>query len=161
MVRKNESWRKSAILERHDPHDDGSYIKGRVFVGMAFDLPSDLSDVFQVIKSECEALDLVARRVDAIPGSAPIPNTILREIEEAEFLIFDLSDERPSVYYELGYAHGAGNRANEILLIAEAGSKIHFDAAQLSIVFYKSATDLRNKLPQELSTMISLARRED
>jgi hypothetical protein len=84
---------------------------------------------------------------------------VLRGIEEAELLIFDLTVERPNVYYELGYAHGVGNRATEILLIAKTGTKVHFDIAQLAIVFYDSATDLEQKLPRRLERMLIESRK--
>jgi hypothetical protein len=62
-------------------------------------------------------------------GSGFIIREITESIERAEFLVFDLSYERPNVYYELGYAHGVGNEAPEILLIAREGTSVHFDSA--------------------------------
>lgn len=158
MGRQNETWRNSAYLEDNDPDDSGDYIEGRVFVGMAFDMPSDISDVFQAIHRACKKTGLEARRVDNIPGSGPIPTKILREIEEAEFLIFDLSVEKPNVYYELGYAHGVGNRPIEILLIAKEGTKLHFDIAHLGVALYKSTTELEKNLPRLLRRMIDETR---
>ena len=158
MGRPDETWRNSAYLENHDPDDDGTFTKGLVFVGMAFDLPSSLSDNFRAIKSACNKLKLNAFRVDDEGGSGPIPNRILRAIEDAEFLIFDLTVERPNVYYELGYAHGCGNRPFEILLIAKSGTKMHFDIAQLAILFYESAIDVEKKLMPKLKQMIAATR---
>jgi hypothetical protein len=155
MTRLNETWRNSAYLENHIPEYNGEYIEGRVFVGMAFDVESEISDTYQAIRRACRKVDLEARRVDDAPGSGPIPTRILREIEEAEFLIIDLSVERPNVYYELGYAHGVGNRPIEILLIAKAGTTLHFDIAHLAVMFYESATDLEKKLPAKLRRMIA------
>ena len=54
--------------------------------------------------------------------------------------MIDLTVERPTVYYELGYAHGVGNRAIEILLIAKTGTHLHFDIAHLAVMYYDSAT---------------------
>jgi len=158
MGRQNETWRNSAYLEDHNPDDSGEYVEGRVFVGMDFDMPSDISDVYQAIRNACKKAGLEARRVDNIPGSGPIPTKIIREIEEAEFLIFDLSVERPNVYYELGYAHGVGNRPMEILLIAKEGTKLHFDIAHLGVELYKSATELEKNLPAMLKRMINETR---
>lgn len=158
MGRDTETWRNSAYLEDHDPNDSGEFTRGTVFVGMAFDLPSNLSDVFIALRRACSRLKLEAKRVDDEFGSGPIPHKILRAIEDAEFLIFDLSVERPNVYYELGYAHGVGNRPMDILLIAKSGTRLHFDIAQLSIVFYDSATELEKKIVPHLKAMIAATR---
>lgn len=158
MGRQNETWRNSAYLENIDRHYQGEFIKNRVFVGMAFDISSDISDAFQAIRRSCEKVSLDAFRIDDQVGSGPIPNRILREIEEAEFLVFDLSVERPNVYYELGYAHGVGNRAEDILLIAKLGTNIHFDIAHLNIHFYQSTTELERDLPEKFRKMIKITR---
>lgn len=151
---RNETWRQSAYSENVDPNDYGDYIEGRVFVGMAFDVPSNISDNYQAIKRACSAVGLDAQRVDDFQDSGPIPVQILRANEEAEFLIFDLLVERPNVYYELGYAHGVGNRSEDIVLIKEAGTKIHFDVAHLRILEYQSTLDLEHKLIPRLRYMI-------
>jgi hypothetical protein len=52
---------------------------------------------------------LHASRVDENVGSGIVIREISELIERAEFIICDLTLERPNVYYELGDAHGAGN----------------------------------------------------
>jgi hypothetical protein len=158
MGRDNETWYDSAYRDDYDEHDSGTFVRNLVFVGMAFDLPSEISDTYQAIKRACSNLGLNAMRVDDESDSGPIPVKILRGIEEAEFLVFDLSVERPNVYYELGYAHGAGNRANDIAIVAKTGTKVHFDVAQLAILFYESAIDLEQKLSKRLAKMIEATR---
>ncbi len=153
-MRKNETWRKSAYALLHKKGDKGKFQKNLVFVGMAFDLPSNLSDTYQAIKRSCEELGLNAVRVDDFQDSGPITVQVLKGIEDAEFLIFDLSADRPNVYYELGYAHGVGNRSEEIILLAKKGSKIHFDISSLRILEYSSVIDLENKLTLRLKNII-------
>jgi len=151
---RKETYRESAYAESVDPDDYGTFTKDLVFVAMAFDISSELSDTYQAIKRACSSLGLHAQRVDDEPDSGPIPVKILRAIEDAEFLVFDLTVERPNVYYELGYAHGVGNRSIEIDLIAKTGTKIHFDVAHLGVMFYESAIDLENKLVPRLKKMM-------
>ena len=155
---REETWRESAYALNVDEDDYGEYVEGLVFVGMAFDVPSDISDTFQAIKRACQKVGLDAKRVDDIQDSGSIPVQILKAIEDAEFLIFDLTVERPNVYYELGYAHGVGNRAEDIVLVAKEGEKIHFDIAHLRVIYYKTALDLENKLVPRLQHMIEHCR---
>jgi len=79
-------------------------------------------------------------------------------IEKAEFIIFDLTFERPNVYYELGYAHGVGNAPSNILLLAKEGTQLHFDIAQLRVRFYKSTENLRQIVKDNLNGMVAATR---
>ena len=99
----------------YDPDDDGDYIENLVFVGMPFQ-GSEMDDVYAAIKDECLRLGLNPKRVDENVGSGFVIKEITELIEDAEFIIFDLTRERPNVYYELGYAHGIGNEGADILL---------------------------------------------
>lgn len=136
--------------------DEPEFEKDLVFVIMPFSNLFD--DVYSAIKDECKKLHLKSIRVDETTGSGIVLRKIFNLIERAEFLIVDLTDERPNVYYELGYAHGVGNEENDILIIAKSGTKLHFDIAPLSVQFYSSTENLRSIVNNHLKRMIKLTR---
>jgi len=122
-----------------------------VFVIMPF---MGLSEAYSAIKDECNKLKLNAIRADEGVGSGFIIKEIITLIEEAEFIICDLTHERPNVYYELGYAHGVGNHSANILLIARKGTTLHFDIAPLRVQYYRSIEHLRSVVKDKLREML-------
>lgn len=142
----------------YDPDDQGEFEEGLVFVIMPFQ-GQDMSDAYAAIKDECKKLRLRATRVDENTGSGFVIREITDLIERSEFIICDLTNERPNVYYELGYAHGVGNEAMDILLIAKAGTTLHFDIAPLQVRFYTSSENLRTIVSSNLKSMIKETRR--
>lgn len=143
----------------YDPDDQGTFESNMVFVAMPF-LGDDVQDKYSAIKDECSKLGLQVNRVDENVGSGFIIKEITELIEQAEFIIFDLTQERPNVYYELGYAHGVGNEPLDILLIAKEGTKIHFDIAPMRIQFYKTTEHLRSIVALSLKEMIRKTRKK-
>ena len=142
----------------YDPYDPGEFKKGLVFVIMSF--KEELDNVYKVIEAECKKLNLETRRADQHTiGSGIIIKEITQLIEWAEFIICDLTYEPPNVYYELGYAHGVGNEAADILLIARDGTKLHFDAVPLRVHFYSSTEHLRGIISSNMKRMIEYTRR--
>lgn len=133
--------------------DNGEFIRGLVSVSMPFK-GEKWDEVYLTIRLECERLGLHAQRVDEFVTSGVVLRDIAKLIEDSEFLIFDLSGERQNVYYELGYAHGIGNEAKEILLIAEVDTKLHYDIAGLRVHFYSSIENLKSILIKGLEEMI-------
>jgi hypothetical protein len=124
-----------------------------VFVMMSF-LSDEMQDAYAAIQDACARIGLDALRIDENIGSGLIVREIATMINEAEFIVCDLTHERPNVYYELGYAHGTGNSADNILLIARDGTKPHFDIAPLRIHFYRSTEHLRSVISDKLDRMV-------
>lgn len=141
----------------YDPEDEGDFDPNLVFVIMPLS-GDDMRDTYGAIKDECKKLRLNARRIDENVGAGFIIREITDFIERAEFLIFDLTYERPNVYYELGYAHGVGNEASDILLIAKEGTNLHFDIAPLRVQYYRSTEHLRSVVATNLKAMIKATR---
>jgi len=143
---------------------------GKVFIAMSFSDERTLQDVGTAIN---EALDLfntdhpnsplAPRRADKQKGiSYEIPAWIFSEIEQSRLVIADLTDEKPNVYCEVGYAKSRG--IPFILTFhkrtptdkppwereSSPGNKVHFDLAPYRYIAYESPFDLRDKLKQEL-----------
>ena len=132
--------------------------QNQVFALMRMGDPES-GEVYRVIQQACQAYGLSVSRADENVGAAIILREIVGNLLEAEFLIFDLSHERPNVYFELGYAFGVGNRADNVLLIARENAQIHFDIGLLRVHRYRSPDHLREILPVRLGAMLSAARK--
>ena len=142
----------------YDLEDQGEFEEGLVFVIMPF-RGQDMTDAYVAIKDECKKLKLRTKRVDENSGSGLIIREITDLIERCEFIVCDLTNERPNVYYELGYAHGVGNEAMDILLIAKEGTIIHFDISPLRVHYYSSSEHLRMLISSNLKAMIKATRK--
>lgn len=79
------------------------------------------------------------------PGYAtedPVFNlqSTLQDIRNSEFVLADLSLERPSCYYELGLAEALGK---PVYLIAKKETDIHQTASRRLVSFYEDEKELR------------------
>ena len=92
---------------------------------------------------------LEPRRVDRHNQGGLLKSEIVRFIQDSEILIADLTNERPNVYLEIGYAMGLDKFRNLILTVREdhfadspehvrGGPKIHFDLAGYDILSWKA-----------------------
>jgi hypothetical protein len=123
--------------------------KKRVFVAMPFS--EEFEDVYQFgIYDVIRRSGFVCERVDekAIAGS--IVDYIREGIEAAEFVVADLSGERPNVYLEVGYAWGLKRK---VLLLARDGTRLHFDLSHHKCIFYKTIGKLAEELERSIKKL--------
>jgi hypothetical protein len=112
-------------------------------------------DTYDAIRRAAAGADPEIRveRVDEVPGSIPITDTIRKSIRSATLIVCDLSAERPNVYYELGFAHGL---AKDVICVAKKGTVIHFDVYGLKIVFCERLRELESLLAKEIRALLAL-----
>lgn len=88
-----------------------------------------IDEVISKIDSELKLI-----RVDKLFTPQNITETIKKEIAESKFVIADISDHNPNVYYELGYATGLQKICVQIA--ESSNGNLPFDVAQINTIFY-------------------------
>ena len=131
--------------------DTSSYRPNTAFIMMAIDQSKpELEDIKNGIKEVFKEFGIHAITADEIEHDGAITDRILDEIEASEFLVADLTYERPNVYYEIGHAHA---RSKRVILVRRKGTKLHFDVAHRNCPEYENTTELKDRLHNRLEAM--------
>lgn len=127
---------------------------GFVFIAMPMAEGNALyEDVHDTIKATAESCGLSAERVDDVESNERITDRVLESIRRAEFVVADLTDARPNVFYEAGYAQGLGKTP---IYIAQASTAPEFDLKDYPIIFFRNMRDLREKLDKRLRAIAEM-----
>jgi len=109
---------------------------------------------FEEIERLLGRYDAVAIRIDKEHTLDELVKRIKDEIEKCKFVIADLTDERPSCYFEAGYAEALRKpiifvASKESVVSPKTPTKIHFDIHR-NVNYFTNNKELRNKLKAAL-----------
>jgi hypothetical protein len=125
--------------------------QGYAFVAMPIDRDDhELVDVLEAIKDAAAKCEVTAERIDEVESSDRITDRILESIIKAEFVIVDLTKERPNVFFEAGFAHGLGKLP---IYVARYGTPIHFDLKDYPIIMFRNMRELKEGIAKRLSAL--------
>ena len=86
------------------------------------------------IKKVAEELGLICRKADDIFAPREIMEDIWEQINRARFIIADLTDKNPNVFYEVGIAHTLGK---DVILITQSKDDVPFDLHYIRYIYYE------------------------
>jgi hypothetical protein len=119
---------------------------GKVFVVSSFS--ENLNKSFEAIKRACDSLSFSAVRADKEISSGAIVERVQQHLLDATYVIADLSEARPNVYYEVGFfdaiLHARQASTDQHLLLVAKNIQVdaHFDLRHRGIQEYGDAFDL-------------------
>jgi hypothetical protein len=123
--------------------------KKSVFVAMPF--AEDFEDVYQFgIYATIRKCGYICEKVDESMFAGSIVDRIMDGIRQAQFVIADLTLEKPNVYLEVGYAWGMNK---SVILLAREGQRLHFDLSHHKCLFYKTIGRLAEVLEKTVLDM--------
>jgi hypothetical protein len=125
-----------------------------VLVVMSYADRPDLKDAYGTFRRICEKLGYVCDRITEKNAATRILPEILERIRRAAFIIVDLTDLRPNVFYELGYADGLGGK---VIVTAKKGTELPFDVKDIPTILWESLEDLGEDLRDRIQSVVKSA----
>lgn len=109
---------------------------------------------FEAVEKVISEAGAIAIRIDKEHALEDLVGRIKKESRGAQFVVADLTDERPSCYFEAGYAEALGKKVIYVASkqsVAKPGSKtvIHFDI-HMNMNYFTNHEELKEKLAKAI-----------
>ena len=121
-----------------------------VFTIMSF--KDEFLDVFASCEAVCQKFEFEAERTDQTTSLERIVPRIEAGIRKSAFVIADVSEQSPNVFYELGYAKALGK---DVIVTAKKGTQLPFDVCDIPTIFWETQEDLKEGLRKCLAGLVS------
>lgn len=122
----------------------------QVFVIMSFSGDSKLEDAYDSIASSCTEYGYDCIRIDEGSQLGRILPEIFATINNCAFVIADISEPRPNVYYELGYAQGL---QKQVIITAYKETELPFDIVDYPVIYWESQKQLKERIKDKISML--------
>lgn len=128
-------------------------LKPKPFCFVLMPFGDDFNDVYQIgIKESCYDGGAYCERVDEQIFHESIIQRVCNQIAKADFIIADMSERNPNVFYEVGYAHALGKPT---ILLTNNVDDIPFDLRHLPhIIYNNSLVNLRSELTRRVKWFV-------
>ena len=116
-------------------------IPNTVFIVMSF--KKEFDNLYRIYEAICKDFGFNAVRTDKTFSLEKIRPRILDGIRHSAFVIADVTEMSPNVFYEVGFAEGLHR---PVIATARAGTNLPFDIADTPIIFWENLEDLKAEL---------------
>lgn len=124
--------------------------KAKSFIIMQFTTP--YNELFtEVIKPICEKCNIEAIRADETYGPGHILSDIMQQINQAKFIIAEITPPNQNIFFEIGYAYAL---RKPIIFIADKSKDLPFDVSGFRVLFYENSISGKKKIEDGLSRHI-------
>ncbi|MBT4492466.1 MAG: hypothetical protein HOC70_04420 [Gammaproteobacteria bacterium] len=127
-----------------EKHRAVSAISDQVFVAMSFS-PNLQAAWEDAIRPAIVESGYKPYRIDDEPHVDRIDSKIIAEIRNSGFLVADVTEQRPGVYFEAGFALGLGLKVFWCVRSDDL-EHVHFDTRQYNHIVWETEADLKEKL---------------
>lgn len=119
-----------------------------VCVIMSYSGKPELEDAYESFQAVCQEFKYKCARVDNSNTLGRIVPKIHERIERAAFVIVDVTDLKPNVFYELGLAQGL---KRPVVITAKSGTELPFDVKDIPTIFWEGQKKLKDELRSKIA----------
>jgi hypothetical protein len=141
------------------PAQGGTNVAAKPFAFVLMPFEQEFSDIYKLgIQAVAKDCGVIAERVDEQTYTESILERIYRQIENADFIIAEMTGRNPNVFYEVGYAHARGKL---VTLLTQSADDIPFDLRHHRHIIYDgSIQTLQGKLRTEIEWLKKLVKKQ-